>query len=138
MTTPLLCLLGFATWTLLLVLVGIGPYRVGSVVLKKAHPGSFPATTPHGPSWYQRLMRAHANCVENLPVFASVVLVGAVTGYTSPTFDTLAQVVLGARICQSVAHISSGRGLVINIRFGFFLTQVISVLWMVGLLFGAR
>lgn len=138
MTPPLLCLLGFATWTILLVLVGIGPYRVGSVVVNKAHPAAFPATTPHGPPWYQRLMRAHANCVENLPVFAAVVLVGAVTGYNNPTFDTLAQVVLGARIGQTVAHISSGRGRVIQIRFGFFLTQLIGILWMVGLLFGSR
>lgn len=134
MTTPLACLLGFAVWTVLLVLIGIGPYRVGNVLLGKARPGSFPAAVPHGPDWYQRLMRAHANCVENLPVFATVVLVAAVTGFHHPTFDTLAQVVLGARICQSIAHISSGRGRVINIRFGFFLTQLVCVGWMVGLL----
>ncbi len=134
MTTSLYCLLGFAAWTLLLVTVGIGPYRVGSVVLKKAHPGSFPAAVPHGPGWYQRLMRAHANAAENLPVFGAVVLIGAASGMADPTFDTLAQVVLGARVCQSIAHISSGRGMVINVRFTFFLTQVIAMLWMMGLL----
>lgn len=124
MTTPLLCLTGFAMWTVLLVVVGIGPYRVGNVLMGKARPGSFPAAVPHGPDWYQRLMRAHANCVENLPVFASLVLVGHVTELREGAFAVLCQVALGARVCQTVAHVSSGRGLVINVRFTFFLTQV--------------
>jgi uncharacterized MAPEG superfamily protein len=133
MTIPLSCLLGFATWTVLLVFFGIGPYRVGNVLLGKARASAFPAAVPHGPDWYQRLMRAHANCVENLPVFGAVVLVAAASGYSSPTFDTLAEVVLAARVCQTIAHVSSGRGRVINIRFTFFLTQVVSMLAMIVL-----
>lgn len=134
MTTPLWCLLGFAAWTQCLVLLGIGPYRVGKVLFAKARPGSFPAAIPHGPDWYQRLMRAHANCVENLPVFGAVVLTGAVIGYQNATFDQLAVVYLLARIGQTTAHLSSGRGLVINVRFVFFLTQVLAVLGMLFLL----
>ena len=134
MTTPLYCLTGFATWTILLVLVGIGPYRVSNVLLGRAKPGSFPAAVPHGPAWYQRLMRAHGNCVENLPVFATLVLVGHLADLRTGTFAVLCQVVLGARLCQSVAHISSGRHRVINVRFGFFLTQVLCFVAMAGLI----
>ncbi len=134
MTTPLLCLTGFAVWTVALVLVGVGPYRVGSVLLGKARPGSFPAAVPHGPDWYQRLMRAHANCVENLPVFASLVLVGHLVDLRTGAFAVCTQVVLGARVCQSVAHVSSGRGLVINVRFAFFVTQVTCFVVMAGLI----
>ena len=124
MTTPLLCLLFFAAWTLSVVFFGIGVYRVGNVLLGRARPGSFPADTPHGPDWYRRVARAHANCVENLGPFAAVVLTGHGLGVTSGTFSTLAQVYVGARVGQTIAHIASGRGLVINIRYAFFLTQL--------------
>jgi uncharacterized MAPEG superfamily protein len=134
MTTPIACLLAFATWTILLVLVGIGPYRVIKVLTRSAFANSFSATNPEGPGWYVRLMRAHANCVENLPVFGAVVLSAHASGYASSTFDTLSVVYFGARVCQTIAHVSSGRNLVINIRFTFFLTQVTVVLGMVGLL----
>jgi uncharacterized MAPEG superfamily protein len=82
---------------------------------------------------YQRLIRAHMNCVENLPVFGAVVLVAAVSGLSNRTFDTLAEVYLGARVCQSIAHISSGRSLAVNVRFTFFLVQLVCVLWMMAL-----
>lgn len=124
MTVPLVCLTAFALWTVLLVLVGIGPYRVGNVLMGKAKPGQFTPAIPHGPDWYQRVMRAHSNCVENLPVFAALVVVGHLTGHTDGVFGTLCQVIMAARIGQSIAHIASGRHVVINVRFAFFLTQL--------------
>lgn len=133
MTAPLYCLLAYAMWTLSVVWFGVGVWRVSQVLRGKARPGSFPAEVPHGPDWYRRVLRAHMNCVENLPVFGAVVLTGAVTGFSNPTFDLLAQIVLGARICQTLAHISSGRGLVINVRFTFFLIQLVSIAVMAGL-----
>ena len=134
MTTPLLCLLAFTAWTLGLVLVVIGPFRVGNVLLGRARANSFTPAVPHGPDWYQRAMRAHANCVENLPVFGALVLVGHVVGVRDGLFATLAMVVMGARVCQTAAHLSSGRSRVVNIRFGFFLTQVCAMMVMLGLL----
>lgn len=138
MTVPLWCLLGFAAWSLLLVSFGIGAWRVAQVLVGGAKPNAFPADVPHGPDWYRRLIRAHANCVENLPVFGAVVLVGHVTGLTDGTFATLAQVYLGARVLQSLTHISSGRSLVVNIRFTFFLVQLACVGWMMVLVAGGR
>jgi uncharacterized MAPEG superfamily protein len=83
-------------------------------------------------------MRAHSNCVENLPVFGALVLVGHVIGVRDGLFATLAMVVMGARVCQTVAHLSSGRSLVVNIRFCFFLTQVCAMIGMLVLLLTAR
>lgn len=133
MTTPLAALLFFAMWTLGLVVLGLGPYRVGMVLAGQARPNAFPASTPHGPDWYQRLMRAHANCVENLPVFGVIVGVGHAVGLTGGTFGSLAVGVAVARVGQSLMHISSGRSRVINVRFAFFAAQVVMMLIMAAM-----
>ncbi len=137
MSTPLFCLLLFVTWTLALVVFGIGPIRVGKVLLGKARPNAFPADQPHGGAAYRRLLRAHLNCVENLPVFGAVVVVAELAQVQGLLMDRLAMVYVAARVCQSVAHISSGRSLVINVRFGFFLVQLTCLGWMLGLLLAA-
>ena len=122
MTTPLWCLLGFVAWTLVLLLA-IGVARVSQVLAGTAKPTDFPAGVPHGSDPYWRLNRAHLNCLENLPLFASVVLIATVAGLRSPALDTLARTYLGARVCQSLAHLSSGGAVAVNVRFGFFLVQ---------------
>ncbi len=127
MTTPLWCLVFFASWTLALVLFGLGPFRVGSVLMGKAKPNHFPAETPHGPDWYRRLMRAHANCVENLGPFGVVVLVGQLIGLTDGNFALLSQVYVGARVGQTLLHLASGRARIINLRFTCFLVQLVCV-----------
>lgn len=119
-------LLGFATWTLLLVLLGIGLPRVSAVFLKKARPNSFRADVPHGTDRYQRTMRAHLNSVENLPVFAAIVLLGSLNGLDHDSlFQTTALVVLPARILQSVSHIASGRNRAVLARFTFYSIQLV-------------
>jgi uncharacterized MAPEG superfamily protein len=123
MTTPLWCLLGFILWTLLL-LTGIGVARVSQVVAGSAQPNSFTSGVPHGSDSYWRLNRAHMNCLENLPLFAAVVLTAAVLGINNSTLDTLAVVFLLARIGQTTAHLSSGGVMAVNVRFTFFLTQI--------------
>lgn len=131
MTTPLYCLLGFAAWTLLLAVSAILTHRVPEVLRGRAASNDFPADTPHGPGWYRRLLRAHANCVENLPVFAAVVLVAAVAGVTDATMDRLAQAYLAARVLQSLSHVASGSAFAVNARFTFFVAQIICVGWMI-------
>ena len=122
MTTPLWCLLGFVVWTLVL-LVAIAVARVSRVLAGKAKPTDFPAGVPHGSDAYWRLNRAHLNCLENLPLFASVVLIATVAGLRSPALDTLARVYLAGRVGQSIAHVSSGSATAVNVRFAFFLIQ---------------
>lgn len=134
MTTPLLCLLFFAAWTIGLVVLGIGPIRVGKVLLGGARPNSFPADTPHGSPAYRRLLRAHLNAVENLPVFATIVVVAHLANISSARFDQLAVTVAVARVAQTIAHISSGRSLIVNVRFACFAVQEVCLIWMIVLI----
>ena len=68
MSIPIWMLLGFATWTLLLLMAFVGVYRWVNILLWKAPIASFRSDQLEGAeSWYKRGTRAHANCVENLP-----------------------------------------------------------------------
>jgi uncharacterized MAPEG superfamily protein len=127
MTTPLWCLLGFVAWTLLLLLA-IAVARVGAVLRGEKQANEFPSGVPHGGDAYWRLNRAHLNCLENLPIFAAVVLVAAVAGVREPILDTLARTYLGARVGQSIAHVSSGGVVAVNVRFVFFVVQTACVI----------
>ena len=127
-------LLGFAVWTVLLLLSTIGLPRVIKVMRREAPPNSFNPAVPHGSEFYQRCMRAHMNCVENLPVFASLVLLGSSQGMAETAFQVAALAVLPARMGQTVAHISSGRNRVVVVRFYFYVAQVICFLVMGALL----
>lgn len=137
MTVPLWCLIGFVGWTLLL-LVSLGLWRTAMVLGQGARPGDFLSGVPHGGARYWRLNRAHLNCTENLPLFATVVLVGAVIGADSPTLDRLATVFLLARIGQSSVHIASGSDFAVNVRFSFFLVQLVCLVWMTFLIVPTR
>src|SRR5215475_2485735 len=57
---------------------------------------------PQSP-WAQRLMKAHANAVENLVVFAPLVLVANAIGVTGPAIATSAAVFFWARLVHAVA-----------------------------------
>ena len=129
-------LLGFVAWTLLLLVLGIGVTRVGQVMRREARANSFNPQVPHGTEAYQRRMRAHLNCVENLPIFASLVLLGGLIGLTSGAFQAAAFAVLPLRIGQSVAHIASGRNRAVLVRFGFFSAQLVCFAILLSLLAG--
>lgn len=132
MTTPIYALMGFVFWTVFLVLA-IGAARVMQVMRGETAVNGFPSGQPHGSDGYWRLNRAHMNCVENLPLFAAVVLSGHVTGLTDGTFATLAQVYVVARVLQSLLHVSSGSAMAVNLRFTCFVVQVGCLLTMANL-----
>jgi uncharacterized MAPEG superfamily protein len=136
MTVGLACLLGFAGWTLLILMLGIGSVRIFKVVTGAAKANAFAADVPHGSDRYRRTMRAHANCVENLPVFAAVVVTSALIGARGGLFDVLPQVYLAARVAQSTTHIASGSSAAVNVRFTFFVLQLVCVICL-GLLVAA-
>ena len=71
-------------------------------------------------------MRAHANCVENLPLYAAIVVAIAASGVHSSTLDTLAIVLLAARILQTVTHISVAQTntVIADLRFAFYFIQI--------------
>jgi len=82
----------------------------------------------------QRLARAHANCIESLPVFGGLLLVALVTDRTEVT-DALAPWLLGARVIQSGIHLASTSVIAVNARFTAFAVQMgIGVYWTCGLL----
>ena len=76
------------------------------ILTGRAEIKDFPADEVQGGDWYKRAMRAHANCLENLPLYTAVVVAIAVTGVRSIALDWLAIVLLAARVCQTFVHIA--------------------------------
>ena len=124
---PELMLLGFATWTLALLVGTIGIYRWGRILTRRQRIGDFRADAREGAAWYQRATRAHANCIENLPVFVVIVFVLRAAGVVGPEIDALCVVVLVARICQSMVHVAFVQtDRIVSIRFSCYSLQAVS------------
>lgn len=137
MTVPIWMLLGFATWTLLLLLGTVGAYRWSRILTGRVPIREFRADQVEGADWYKRAMRAHANCIENLPVFGAIVFALYVSGVATPLAGLLAVVILVARIVQSLVHVSLVQtNRVSAVRFAFFCVQIICFLWLAGLVVG--
>lgn len=132
MTTTLLAFLGFIAWTLaLLVLMETLRSRL---VLTGAVPanGFDPQNSMLSP-FMQRLARAHANCLEGLPIFGGLMLMAVVAGRSAVT-DPLAYTLLAARVVQSLIHVASTTPIAVTARFTAFAVQVvIAVYWVVRL-----
>ena len=134
MTVPQWALLAFAAWTLLLLLGTIGVYRWSKILTGRVPISEWRADVPQGSEWYQRAMRAHMNCVENLPVFAAIVFCVTVAGAQGGVVDWLALGVIAARVCQSSVHLAfAPTNIVASVRFGFFLVQVLCMLALAAL-----
>jgi uncharacterized MAPEG superfamily protein len=80
-------------------------------------------------------MRAHANCVENLPVFGAIVFALHVGNVTSSLVNMWAIAILVARVPQSLVHVCFVQtNTVASIRFAFFAVQIIGFLWLIGII----
>lgn len=131
MTIPLWVLLGFAAWTVLSLCASVGIYRWSKILTGRAGIHEFSADRPEGTDVYRRSMRAHANCVENLPLYTALVVVITVTGTESIILDRLALILLFARIIQTSVHILFEQtSNVVWVRFSMFATQVVCMIWM--------
>lgn len=128
-------LLGYAGWTILLVTC-IGLQRGALTLSGQRAPNSFRTDGTDISPFGQRLARAHANCYENLPIFAAIVLAAIATGHSSIT-DPLAPWALTARIAQSTTHVLSTSSPAVMIRFTFFLVQILIEIWWLIRLFSA-
>jgi uncharacterized membrane protein YecN with MAPEG domain len=124
---PLTALTLFAVWALVLVL-SVGGWRAVLVISGKSKITGFPGGTQHGDDAYWRLNRAHANAVENLPIFGSLILAGTLMQVQDTAFQILPSLVLYARVVQSFIHVTSGSALAINLRFAAYAVQVASML----------
>ena len=126
MTIPVWVLLLFAGWTLATLLATVGVYRWSRILTGRAALSDFRADEQHGNGWYRRAMRAHANCVENLPVYGAIVVAIVATGVRSPTLDMLAVVLLAARALQTVTHVAVEQtDAVVGVRFALFFIQLV-------------
>ena len=131
MILPVWMLVGFAAWTVLLLLATVGVYRWSRNLTGRVAIREFRTDQIEGADWYKRAMRAHANCVENLPVFGAIVLGLHVGNVGSALVNALAVAVLVGRIMQSLVHVCFVQtDIVISVRFGFFFVQVVSFLWL--------
>jgi uncharacterized MAPEG superfamily protein len=128
MSTTLLALLGFTCWALfLLVLMEV--IRSKLVLTGAVAANGFDPQNSSLSPFMQRLARAHANCVEGLPIFGGLMVVAILAGKTHIT-DPLAYVFLGARILQSVIHLASTSPAAVTSRFAAFAVQMgIAVYW---------
>ncbi len=133
MNPTLVALTGFVSWSLcLLVLMEV--IRARLVVAGVVPANGFDPDNSNLSPFMQRLARAHANCVEGLPIFGGLMLVAVVAGRSAVT-DPLAYVFLAARILQSVIHVSSLSAFAVTLRFSAFAVQMaIAVYWAVRLI----
>ena len=133
MTNSLLALLGFAAWTLLL-LMGIALLRSYYTLLGGRYANSFAVMGEDVSPFSARLCRAHANCYENLPTFAAIIAVAALSGNAQIT-EPLALWALAARVAQSTVHLISTRNRAVMLRFSLLMVQwVIQAVWMTQIL----
>jgi uncharacterized MAPEG superfamily protein len=136
MSTPTaVALTGFIAWALALLVV-MEAIRAKLVLTKEVAPNAFDPNNTNLAPFMQRLARAHANCLEGLPIFGGLMLVALATDRTHVT-DPLAYALLAARIVQSLIHLASVGATAVTLRFLAFTVQmVIAVVWAFALLLG--
>jgi uncharacterized MAPEG superfamily protein len=133
MAPTAVALLGFAGWYLLLTFA-LGFFRSGLVLSGKKVANTFATDGSDVGAFGRRLNRARDNCFETLPVFAAIALAASISNRIA-VLDPLAMYVLYARIGQSLTHLVSTSIMAINVRFFFFIVQVvIYAIWVVQLL----
>lgn len=135
MSPTLSALTGFIAWTLLL-LVLMEAIRSKLVLTREVPANGFQPDNNNLSPFMQRLARAHANCLEGLPIFGGLMLVAVAAGKASVT-DPLAYALLAARVVQSLIHLASVSPAAVTARFLAFSVQMgIGVYWAARLLAG--
>jgi uncharacterized MAPEG superfamily protein len=130
MPIPVWVLLGFAAWTLLILFATVG-VRWSRILTGRTAIATWRADEQQGSEWYRRAMRAHMNCLENLPIYTAIVVALLAARVTSPILDGLAITILAARICQSSIHLLLEQtNMVAGIRFAFYFVQATSMIAM--------
>lgn len=117
-------LIGFAAWTLLLAVLVL-LYR-GARIVGGARADSWTRGAPklEDPPLVTRITHAHLNCLENLPIFAVLVLSAAALGKGAVT-DPYAPWVLYARVVQSTIHLIGVNHWLVTLRAVFWVVQLV-------------
>lgn len=135
MTAATHVLVLFVAWTVLIAFGYVG-YRVALVLGMKERANAWTrgAQEHKDPAWVTRFHHAHLNCLETLPLYASVVVAAYITGQLS-AIDPLAYVFLAARVAQSTIHVISTAPLMVFLRANALIVQIaLLVYWVVSLL----
>lgn len=128
MTIPLTVLVLYVLWTIAVLMAGVATARAQRVMKGGEKFSEFPGGVAEGPAYHRRAMRAHLNCVENLPLYAGVALTAAVAGLDTLVLDILAIVVIVTRLCQSTIHLALEQTEpVVRVRGSIFGIQIIAV-----------
>ena len=95
----------YLTWVTLLTALLWLPYILDRLIVRGVPDtvGYPPNPKPQSP-WAQRLKAAHGNAVENLVVFAALVLVANALGISNGTIATAALVYFWARVVHVIAY----------------------------------
>ena len=133
MSATAFALTGFISWALGLLIV-MEVIRTYLVISGKVAANGFTPDNAALSPFMQRLARAHANCIEGLPIFGGLLGVAILISKTDVT-DPLASTLLGARIVQSIIHLVSTSQVAVSLRFTAFAVQmVIGAYWSWALL----
>ncbi|MFN4328868.1 MAG: MAPEG family protein [Limnobacter sp.] len=131
--TPIHALLAFTAWTLLLVAL-VFLYRglrfMQGTPINAWPRGNKPADDA---PLVKRIEDAHANCLENLPLFAVIVLAAADLGKLD-LIAPFAAFVFYARVAQSLAHLSGTGKAAVFVRANFWVAQLGLMGYMLSLL----
>lgn len=130
-----MALTAFIAWTLAL-LVLMEAIRSKMVLARQVPANGFDPDNSKLSPFMQRLARAHANCLEGLPIFGGLMVVALVTQRAAVT-DPLAWALFAARVLQSIIHLASTSPAAVSLRFTAFAVQmVIAITWSFRLLAG--
>lgn len=126
-------LIGLVAWTLFLVIL-MEILRARLIVTKAVAANEFKPDNANLSPFMQRLARAHANCVESVPIFGVLLIVALLTNRAGVT-NPLAPWLFAARIVQSCVHLASISLPASWARFIAFAVQIaIAVYWSWALL----
>ncbi len=128
--------LHWLTWSILLTALLWVPY-----ILNRMMEGGFVETVLRDPEgrtatevgWARRLMAAHGNAVENLMVFAPLVLIAHVVGISTALTQTAAMLYFFSRLAHAVVF-TLGMPAIVRILafFGGFIAQMLMVAILLG------
>jgi uncharacterized MAPEG superfamily protein len=98
-------LIGLAAWTLFLVIL-MEVLRARLIMAKAVAANEFKPDNSNLSPFMQRLARAHANCVECVPIFGILLIMALLTNRAGVT-NPLAPWLFAARLVQSSVHLAS-------------------------------
>ena len=120
----------YVVWAIVLVLLYAGPRIPMAAFTERRMDGWERNKSPVDAPFFVRAKGAHLNCLENFPLFAAVVCVGALMG-KSAMIDAVAAYVLYLRIAQGVTHLIGNNSQMVLIRASFFTAQILLILYMI-------